>query len=114
ASSWVWAEGMSRGWSPDVKVGNERQTGANARPEFRAWHRVLGRSRSPTLRSGARFGRGYESDGISNPFRYSRVSSLSAALSFSNVSVLPLKVRPCPTRYEMFAKCGSGGGGCPP
>ena len=36
----------------------------------------------------------YDSDGISNPLRYSRVSSLSAALSFSNVSVLPLNVRP--------------------
>ena len=48
--------------------------------------------------------------GTSKPFRYSRVSSASAFLSSLNVSVLPSNTSECPTRYEMFARCGSVGG----
>jgi hypothetical protein len=44
---------------------------------------------------------------ISNPLRYSRVRSLSASLSFTNISVLPSKVSDRFVWYAMFARCGS-------
>ena len=51
--------------------------------------------------------------GTSKPLRYSRVSSSSAFLSSLNVSVLPSNTSEWPTRYEMFARCGSVDGQVP-
>src|ERR671931_1192958 len=52
--------------------------------------------------------------GISNPLRYdSRVSSRSASLSSTNRSLFPSNTSARPTRYEMFARCGSVDERCP-